>query len=110
MIVWVDAQLSPRVARWLSERFGVEAIPIRDLGLREAADQQIFEAAKAAGAIVMTKDLDFIEMVERLGPPPQIIWITCGNTSNQKLRELLGDLFQDAMRMLYTGEPLVEIG
>lgn len=110
MIVWVDAQLSPRIARWLSERFGVEAIPIRDLGLREAADQQIFEAAKAAGAIVMTKDLDFIEMVERLGPPPQIIWITCGNTSNQKLRELLGDLFQDAMRMLYTGEPLVEIG
>lgn len=110
MIVWVDAQLSPRVARWLSERFGVEAIPIRDLGLREAADQQIFEAAKAAGAIVITKDLDFIEMVERLGPPPQIIWITCGNTSNQKLRELLGDLFQDAMRMLYTGEPLVEIG
>ena len=37
MIVWVDAQLSPRIAQWLSERFAVEAIPVRDLGLREAS-------------------------------------------------------------------------
>lgn len=38
MIVWVDAQLSPRMAQWLSSRFAVEAIPVRDLGLREATD------------------------------------------------------------------------
>lgn len=37
MIVWVDAQLSPRIAQWLSERFEVEAIPVRELGLREAS-------------------------------------------------------------------------
>lgn len=110
MIVWVDAQLSPGIARWLSARFGVEAVPVRDLGLREATDQQVFEAAGAAGAIVMTKDLDFIEMVERLGPPPQILWITCGNTSNHRLQELLGDMFQEAMQMLDSGEALVEIG
>ena len=41
MIVWVDAQLSPRIAQWLSERFAIEAIPVRDLGLREASDQRI---------------------------------------------------------------------
>ena len=58
----------------------------------------------------MTKDLDFIEMVERLGPPPQILWITCGNTSNHRLQELLGDRFQEAMQMLDSGEALVEIG
>ena len=38
MIVWVDTQLSPRIAQWLSERFAVEAIPVRDLGLREVSD------------------------------------------------------------------------
>ena len=37
MIVWVDAQLSPRIAQWLSTRFAVEAIPVRDLGLRGSA-------------------------------------------------------------------------
>lgn len=51
-------------------------MPVRDLGLHEASDQQIFEAARAADAIVMTKDLDFVEMVERFGPPPRILWLT----------------------------------
>jgi predicted nuclease of predicted toxin-antitoxin system len=37
----------------------------------------------------MTKDSDFVDLVERLGPPPQIIWLTCGNTSNLRLREIL---------------------
>ena len=47
MIVWVDAHLSPRIARWLSSQFVVQAVPVRDLGMREATDQQIFEAALA---------------------------------------------------------------
>ena len=47
MIVWVDAHLSPRIARWLSSQFTVQAVPVRNLGMREATDQQIFEAALA---------------------------------------------------------------
>ena len=62
MIVWVDAQLSPGTARWLSSRFAIEAIPVRDLGLYESTDRQIFEAARTAGAVVMTKDRDFVEL------------------------------------------------
>ena len=41
-------------------RFAVEAIPVRDLGLREASDQKIFDAARLAGAVMMTKDVDFL--------------------------------------------------
>ena len=63
MIVWVDAQLSPRTAQWLSERFAVEATPVRDLGLREASDQRIYEGARSAGAVVMTKDVDFVGLL-----------------------------------------------
>ncbi len=110
MIVWVDAQLSPRIAQWLSTRFAVEAIPVRDLGLREAADQRIFDAARSASAVVMTKDVDFVSLLERLGPPPQVLWVTCGNTSDAGLRELLDDVFGTALEMLTAGEPLVEIG
>ena len=29
MIIWIDAQLSPDLARWISQRFGVEAKAIR---------------------------------------------------------------------------------
>ena len=94
MTVWVDAQLSPGIARWLSSRFALEAIPVRDLGLLESTDRRIFEAARTAGIVVMTKDRDFVEMVERDGPPPQVVWITSGNTSDQRLREILGRVFR----------------
>ena len=80
MTIWIDSQLSPDLARWLTEQFRVEARAVRDVHLREAKDREIFEAARRAGAVVMTKDADFPALIERFGPPPQVTWITCGNT------------------------------
>jgi len=57
----------------------------------------------------MTKDDDFVRLLERHGPPPQIIWLRCGNTSNAYLRQLLGVTLPDVLAMLESGEPLVEI-
>ena len=56
----------------------------------------------------MAKDADFVEMVERHSPPPQILWVTSGNTSDQELRRILGNVFQEALNMLEAGGPLVE--
>jgi predicted nuclease of predicted toxin-antitoxin system len=82
MTIWVDAHLSPAIATWITNTLGITALALRDIGLRDAEDHEIFEAAKAQKVIVMTKDRDFVELVDRLGSPPQIIWLTCGNTSN----------------------------
>lgn len=109
MIIWVDAHLSPAIATWITSTFGVEAIALRDLGLRDAEDTEIFEAAKAQEAIVITKDSDFVDLVDRLGAPPQIIWLTCGNTSNARLREILRETLSRAIELLVAGEILVEI-
>lgn len=43
MKFWVDAQLPPQLASWLSAEFGVETSSLRDLGLRDATDQEIFQ-------------------------------------------------------------------
>lgn len=110
MIIWVDAQLSPSIAGWITATFGIEAHAVRDLGLRDAKDSQIFEAARAAGAVVMTKDSDFVEMLQRLGPPPKVLWVTCGNSSNASLREILGRELLSAVARLNAGNDLVEIG
>ncbi len=59
--------------------------------------------------MILTKDIDFILLLERLGPPPQIIWLTCGNTSNRNLRALLQKHFPSAKALLQGGEPLIEI-
>jgi predicted nuclease of predicted toxin-antitoxin system len=109
MTIWLDAQLAPSLAIWITLRFGVETRPVRDLNLREAEDEVIFRAAAHDGIVVMTKDDDFVRLLERLGPPPQIIWLRCGNTSNAYLRRLLGDIFSDVLELLRAGEPLVEV-
>jgi predicted nuclease of predicted toxin-antitoxin system len=105
----IDAHLSPAIATWITSTFGVTAIALRNLGLRDAEDSEIFEAAKAQGVIVMTKDSDFVDLVDRLGAPPQIIWLTCGNTSNDRLREVLSSVLPEALELLRSGERLVEI-
>ncbi len=85
------------------------ALGVRDLGLQDAEDRDIFAAAKAADVIVMTKDRDVVELADRHGVPPRIIWLTCGNTSNARLREILAATLCDALELLGSGERLVEI-
>jgi predicted nuclease of predicted toxin-antitoxin system len=60
LILRIDAQLSPDLAPCIEENFGVTARPIRDLGLLGAKDKEIFEAARDEGAVVPTKDRDFV--------------------------------------------------
>lgn len=82
MTIWIDAQLSPAIASWINENFPVKAFAVRDLDLRDAEDEEIFLAAKKENAVVITKDRDFVDLIDRLKAPPKIIWLTCGNTSN----------------------------
>ena len=109
MIVWLDEQLSPDLARWLVQEFEIVAQSVRDLGLKSATDPEIFFAAREAGALVITKDQDFIRLLERHGPPPQVIWVTCGNTSNERMRTVFSASFRSALEFLGKGESLVEI-
>jgi predicted nuclease of predicted toxin-antitoxin system len=109
MKIWIDAQLSPALAGWITSEFGVEAKAVRELGLRDATDHQIFLRAKQEVAVVLTKDSDFVDLVKRLGTPPQVLWLTCGNTSNARLRQILTKTLSQALTLLSTGEPVVEI-
>ncbi|HLH15904.1 MAG TPA: DUF5615 family PIN-like protein [Bryobacteraceae bacterium] len=102
-------QLSPALARWLREGFGVEAEHVQSLGLIPAKDLAIFHAARAAGALVLTKDRDFADMVDRLGTPPQILWITAGNTSRSEMKRILTATFSRALELAAAGEPVIEI-
>ena len=68
MTIWRDAQLSPAIAPWISAQFSVTALAVRELGLRDSKDREIFLAAKRAGAVVMTKDSDFVWLQQELGP------------------------------------------
>ena len=109
MTIWIDAQLSPSLAKWISENLGFSAIAVRELGLRDAKDIEIFQAARAVKAVVLTKDYDFPHLLSQHGPPPQILWLTCGNTSNDNVRRILAKHLSKAVNLLKAGESLIEM-
>ena len=110
MILWLDAQLSPALASWITAQFApIQAVPVRELALRDADDRVIFAQARSAGAVVMTKDRDFLHLLFEQGPPPQVIWLRVGNSSNQTLQAVLLRTLEQAITSLRDGERWVEI-
>ncbi|HWL93631.1 MAG TPA: DUF5615 family PIN-like protein [Phycisphaerae bacterium] len=65
--------------------------------------------AREPGHVIMTKDDDFVDIVTRLGAPPQILWVTCGNVTNRALHQLLLNAFLSVRAHLESGEPVVEL-
>ncbi len=110
-VVWIDAQLPPALARWHTQSQSVDAKHVQDVEQLAADDPAIFAAARAGGAdVVVTKDEDFVQLVERRGPPPQVVWVTCGNVSNAQLRAIILGAWPRVAELLASGERLVEIG
>jgi len=108
-VIWLDAHLSPRVAHWIREVLGHDAEALRDIGLRDAEDGEIFNRGKQDDVIILTKDKDFVDLVGRLGSPPAVIWLRCGNTSEARLKQILTDHLDDALAFIGSGDDLVEI-
>ena len=109
--IWIDAQLSPALAAWVNRNYeDLEAKSVRAVGLRDAGDEGIYRAARRTEVIVMTKDSDFLNLLDRFGPPPKVIWVTCGNTSNRRMRKILKQTLRSAVEMLQGEEEIIEIG
>ena len=109
MIFWIDAQLPPSLAPWITDTFQVKAYSVSYLGLREATDEQIFMAARQADAIVITKDTDFTYLLDRFGPPPRILWVTIGNTSKSNMKSIFEGQLLNIIDLFQKGEILVEL-
>ena len=110
LLAWVDAQLPPSLARWLTQYAGIEAHHVSEFDLLTAEDPVIFDVARAKHVdVIVTKDDDFVILLDRHGPPPQVVWVTCGNIRNQELRELMLSAWPRVEALLRAGEPLVEI-
>ena len=110
MTLWLDNQLPPALAGWMRATTSIECVRVRDLNLQRASDHEIFAAARHANVVVMTKDADFVELLEQHEPPPQVVLATCGNTSNARLRRLVQTAWPAILAMLERGEVLVELG
>lgn len=70
---------------------------------------RFYASARKENVVMMTKDSDFLILLDELGPPPQVLWITCGNTSTRFLKETLQETIPEAINLLKQGEAIVEI-
>lgn len=108
MKFWIDAQLPPALAAWLSEA-GHEAVHIETLGLREADDSVIWSRALLADAIIVTKDEDFAARATRAKTAPTIVWLRIGNTTNRALRAWFDPRLAGIVLLAGQGNRLIEV-
>jgi predicted nuclease of predicted toxin-antitoxin system len=104
----VDAQLPPGLARMLAREFGLDALHVEDVGLRNAKDSVIAAELKARAAVIITKDHDFLTLAHS-GRIPGVVLLTCGNVTNTRLREIVTRNIDRIMQLLATGENVIEV-
>lgn len=66
-----------------------EAKQVRNLGLENNSDKQIWEYAKEWGFVIVTFDGDFYDFSLIWGHPPKIIWIRTHNQTTKNVEEIL---------------------
>lgn len=90
MKLLLDENLSRRLVPFLLHDYpGTSHVAL--LGLEQATDMAIWQHAKEAGFVLVTRDADFHEIGLVHGQPPKIIWIKAGNPSKAVALKLLID-------------------
>lgn len=105
----VDAQLPLALATWLRES-GHDVDHVADIGLLSATDHEIWAAALARDAILVTKDRDFAEWSIARTPRPQVLWVRIGNAANLSLIARLEAAWDQIQESLTSGARVVEAG
>jgi len=88
MKLLLDQNISYRLINRIIDVFP-DSKQVRELGLENATDSEIFKYAKDNHFTIVTFDSDFCELSVLKGFPPKIIWIRTGNTTTKNLEVLL---------------------
>jgi len=89
MKILLDANISYKLTKTLIPIFG-ECSHIDSIGINvPAQDIEIWKYAKENGFIIITKDDDFINLMDMKGFPPKVVLLKTGNSSSKSLIELL---------------------
>jgi predicted nuclease of predicted toxin-antitoxin system len=103
----IDAQLPPGLARWLCDQ-GHVAEHVSDVDLAAATDTTVWSRAVELGAVLVTKDEDFVAISER-SSQGTVAWLRFGNTTNRALIAKFEQSLPDLLAALSAGERIVEI-
>lgn len=83
-----DQNISYRIIGKISQYFSGSK-HISECGLMNCSDSEVWEYAKNNDYSIVTFDSDFYDISVINGHPPKIIWLRTGNSSTDKITELL---------------------
>ena len=83
-----DQNISHRILNHIQDILP-EAKQLRDLGLENNSEKQIWEYAKKSAYIIVTFDGDFYDFSLVWGHPPKIIWIRTYNQTTKNVGEII---------------------
>ena len=104
----IDAQLPPALAESLRS-LGHDAEHVNEVGLAVANDCEIWRAAIIRGAVLISKDEDFVTMSLMNPEECRLLWIRLGNTTNRALWTALEPVVSDILQSFEEGEWLIEL-
>jgi predicted nuclease of predicted toxin-antitoxin system len=83
-----DQNLSWRLPQKLADLYP-DSRHVREAGMKEAQDIDIWEYAKTNGFVIVSKDLDFQQRSLLYGHPPKVVRLRVGNCPVQVIEDLL---------------------
>ncbi|UBM61603.1 DUF5615 family PIN-like protein [Candidatus Sulfidibacterium hydrothermale] len=92
-----DQNISFRLVKRITDLFPGSK-QVRELGLENATDLEIFNYAKKKDYAIVTFDSDFCDLNIVKGFPPKIIWLKTGNRTTNELERLFRNK-QDLIRI-----------
>ena len=83
-----DQNISYRLVADLKDLYP-DSLHVRDIGMKESDDSDIWDYAAQNGYIIVSKDSDFHQQSFMYGHPPKVIWVRVGNCSVNTITSLL---------------------
>lgn len=84
----LDENLSPRIAEILAE-VGHDAVHMRDIALRSSPDEQVLEAAREAGRVIISVDTDFGDLLAASNAADPSVLLRQGQRRAQEIAALI---------------------
>ena len=88
MKLLLDQNLSPNLIAPLINQYP-GSIHVRDVGLQNGSDDDVWNYAKKNDLVIVSKDYDFHQRSFLFGAPPKVIWIKRGNCSTSTILTVL---------------------
>jgi predicted nuclease of predicted toxin-antitoxin system len=107
-MILLDNNISPTLCKEFKDIYpGI--IHVSQVSLENAGDIVVWEYAREKDLHIMTKDKDFIALLNQKGHPPKIIWLQLGNCTNKEIQAIIMKQKTTIKHFISSGKGILKI-